>query len=321
MMGVLLSKESFAFGENTWIQYDRPLVPVTIYTCETCDTTPILDILRDILGPTAKVKTVDVQNAVVSRTLRGEGIKGYPAVWVGAAVENLTAPGSEEAWTETFAQLIRESSLPTKGYWLNPVNELGYSHFFQSPTGELIETDVQHGSGALKVVEFSDFQCPFCARFYQQNNELIQSLIDQNQITYVFKNFPLDFHKEAVPLHRIAQCLWMDHGWEAWQKFTQAAFLQQSQWGSASKWEPWARAQLSDYDAEKILACSFDPAVQEKIQSDMDQGRELGVSGTPTIFVEGRKIPGAVGPDTLQQVIDEVQAKQESLEEKNTPAE
>ncbi len=151
----------------------------------------------------------------------------------------------------------------------------------------------------IQIVEFSDFQCPFCARVGSPLKEVQKHYGDQAVIG--FKHFPLNFHKEAFPAAEASLCA-NDQGkfWEMHDKL----FEVQKDLAQA-KWDEWAKeAGVKDIDAFK--KCMESGKHKDLVNADMEEGRKAGVRGTPTIYINGRKFtsPSGYNLEAFTRVID-----------------
>ena len=137
---------------------------------------------------------------------------------------------------------------------------------------------------AVTVVEFSDFQCPFCA----QAAALIKQVTDAypNDVRFVYKNYPLPFHKDAMPAAKAAVAAgnqgkffeMHDKLFENYRTLTEEVFIKS--------------AQEIGLDVERFKKDMADPATQAMIDQDMKDAREADVRGTPTILINGKKPQG-----------------------------
>jgi protein-disulfide isomerase len=149
----------------------------------------------------------------------------------------------------------------------------------------------------VTIVEFSDFQCPFCARVNPTLDELLQTYGDKVQVH--FRNQPLDFHKRAVPAAKAALAAHAQGKfWEMHDKLfkNQHALSDQD-------FVSYAKALGLDLPRfEKDLASA---EVGERISRDQKDAEQLGARATPTLFVNGIPIRGALPLPTFKAVIDQ----------------
>lgn len=150
----------------------------------------------------------------------------------------------------------------------------------------------------ITIVEFSDFQCPFCRRFH---DETYQDLLNAypGQIRFVYRNLPLtSIHPAAMPAAIASLCA-NDQGvyWDYHEKLFSSETLD----------EPTYIQYATDLgiDVDKFTACLADGSHDEFIQKDMDFALDLGVQSTPTFFINGLAIVGAQPLTNFTQLIDQ----------------
>jgi len=132
----------------------------------------------------------------------------------------------------------------------------------------------------LAIVEFTDFQCPYCARHHQSVLPTIKKqLIETGKAKYVMYDFPLGFHAQAKPAAIAARCAGQqDKYWE----MHDALFKQQRELGPSLFR---ATASEMELDEAAFSDCLSDPTVAASVDSNFDYGGQIGVSGTPKFFV------------------------------------
>jgi protein-disulfide isomerase len=153
-------------------------------------------------------------------------------------------------------------------------------------------------SGApVTLVLFSDFQCPFCSRVEPTLKQVKQAYGDKVRV--VWKHQPLGFHPNAMPAALAAEAA-REQGkfWEFHDKL-----FENQQTLSDQTYEKIA----SDLrlDVAKWKAARTAPRLQARISEDQAIAAQVGAQGTPTMFVNGQKIPGAASFDVLKAAIDQ----------------
>lgn len=163
---------------------------------------------------------------------------------------------------------------------------------------------------SVVVIEFSDFQCPYCRRHVQETQPVLdKSFVDTGQVLWVFKHFPLTMHPQAEAAGVAAECA-ADQ-----QKFWEMhdlLFQHVEDW-SVSNPAPVFSGYAEDLalDLDQFNACIAGGEALARVQQDLNDGLPF-VQGTPTFIVlfngDGRIIPGALPADrfskALQQIID-----------------
>ncbi len=148
----------------------------------------------------------------------------------------------------------------------------------------------------ITIVEFSDFQCPFCANAVPTMRKLMEQYPDQ--VKLVFKNFPLDFHRDSLLAHQAAMAAGAQGKfWEMHDRIfgNQRAIKRDDLVQSAKDLGLDVAQFTSDLDSGR-----FNPAVN----ADKNEGALLGVSGTPTFFIDGRPLVGAPPLEQFKALIE-----------------
>jgi protein-disulfide isomerase len=152
----------------------------------------------------------------------------------------------------------------------------------------------------VTLVEFSDLQCPFCARV-EPTIKSLQAKYGPNQLRVVFKHNPLPFHENARPAARVADAVYRQGGSEKFFAFIDLAFQEQIKLSDAalSDWVARVglapalilqRAQLADTDA--------------KVERDLTLAAKLGVNGTPAFRINGQELVGAQPLEAFTAIVD-----------------
>ena len=149
----------------------------------------------------------------------------------------------------------------------------------------------------LEVVEFSDFQCPFCSRVNPTLNQINEEYGDQ--VAIVFKHLPLRMHSKAPAAHAAAEAA---HRQGKFWEMHDLIFANQREL-TQQKYEEYAQQIGLDMDRFRKDAAS--PAVKKKVDADAAEAARLGVTGTPGFFVNGRFVSGAKPFESFKQLIDE----------------
>ena len=169
-----------------------------------------------------------------------------------------------------------------------------------------IGTAAVRGPATAKVtiVEFSDYECPFCEKAENTMQELLKA--HPNEVRLVFKHAPLSMHQNAVPAARAAMAA-REQGNDAFWKFHALLFknrqnlpgLVQTQFESLAKE---AGLNVAKFKLDLSQNASRYDA---QIESDQAEAKRLGVTGTPSFFVNGRSVKGAQPIEEFQKLIAE----------------
>jgi protein-disulfide isomerase len=163
------------------------------------------------------------------------------------------------------------------------------------------------------VVEFSDFQCQFCRRFYTQTlPQLEQEYIQTGKVLFVYRDFPLSsIHPAAQKAAEAAECA-EDQG--KWREMHNAIFDEQNKLGAGTvdfnveDIKRWA-AGISGLNVNQFNECLDSGKYEQEVLADFQDGANAGVGGTPTFWVNGQQISGAQPYSVFKQVIDAELAK------------
>lgn len=173
-----------------------------------------------------------------------------------------------------------------------------YAMLLEEPrvTVEAIGPSRGPADAKVTIVEFSDFQCPFCSRAEGTVDEVMEKYA--GKVRVVFRNFPLEFHPNAPKAAEAALCA-NDQGkfWEMHKEL----FANQQQLSVENLKSYAEKLQL---DATKFNECLDSGAKKADVDADHKAGAEVGVSGTPAFFINGKMLSGAQPFAEFKKVID-----------------
>jgi protein-disulfide isomerase len=149
----------------------------------------------------------------------------------------------------------------------------------------------------IAIVEFSDFQCPFCSRVGPTLKKISEEYSDDVRI--VFKHLPLRIHPKAPAAHAAAEAAHRQGKfWEMHDKiFGNQRELDETKYV--------AYATELGLDLDKFNADRKSAEVRKRLDADSSEASKLGVTGTPAFFVNGRFVSGAQPFETFKKLIDE----------------
>ena len=157
----------------------------------------------------------------------------------------------------------------------------------------------------ITIIEFSDFECPFCQRFHDQTFRAILESYP-GQILFVYRDFPLtSIHPNAQRAAEAAQCAF-EQG-KYWE-FHNALFRNQQHLGNLDLYSEMAIA--LEMDQERFSECIESNRYADEVTADFNDARALGITGTPTFFINGRPLVGAQPLEVFVQIIEEELAGQ-----------
>ena len=149
----------------------------------------------------------------------------------------------------------------------------------------------------ITVVEFSDFQCPYCARFAPTIDEVLKAY--PNDVKFVYKDFPLSFHKQAKNAAKAARAAG-EQG-----KFWEMHDLIFANFAKVNEVMFKDFATTLNLDMNKFLADFSGTKYDALIQQDINLGRQVGVTGTPSLFMNGKRMQRR-SFDDFKQAIDAI---------------
>ena len=195
----------------------------------------------------------------------------------------------------------------------SPQPQTGSTTQFVSLDDDPMKGNPQAG---ITIVEFSDFQCPFCARFHTMTLPLIeQNYVATGKVNFVYRDFPIQgIHPNAVPAALASECA--DDQGKFWE-FHDLLFVNQKNWEGLEI--PVAMNAFKQYavsidlNMEEFNDCFDSGKYLAEVNADLEDGKKYGVTGTPGFFVGNEKIGfvkiiGAQPYSTFQDVLDKMLA-------------
>ena len=149
----------------------------------------------------------------------------------------------------------------------------------------------------VTIVEFSDFQCPFCAKATPTIQQLMKTY--PGQIRWIFKHYPLPIHSDARLAHEVSLSA------AAQGKFWEMHDLIFENQRAMKKEDLFGHARQLGLDIEQIENDLSSGKFKATINADMKEGKKLGIRGTPTFLINGRKVVGALPFQTFQGIIEQ----------------
>ena len=167
------------------------------------------------------------------------------------------------------------------------------------------EYDVEIGEAPVKgsdeaivtIVEWSDFQCPFCNRVTPTLAQIEKEYGDKVRIA--FKHMPLSIHPQAAQAHAASEAA---HRQGKFWEMHDRIFANQRDLSEATL-ERYARE--IGLDMEQFASDLEDASLKQRIESDIQQASKLGVTGTPSFFINGKYLSGAQPFANFKRIIDE----------------
>jgi protein-disulfide isomerase len=164
----------------------------------------------------------------------------------------------------------------------------------------------------IKIVEFTDYQCPFCTRHYAETLPLLmENFVDTGKVYYVIRDFPLtSIHPQAVEAAEAARCAGKQG---AYEEMHDLLFLRQAEWsgneGATAVFTGYAEELGLDVDA--FSQCLESGEMETAVLDDMSEGANFGVTGTPAFFINGTLVSGALPYESFEQGLNGMLADME----------
>ena len=152
-------------------------------------------------------------------------------------------------------------------------------------------------NASITLVEFSDFECPFCVRHYPTLKKILSDYKDK--VRLVYKHFPLSFHPNSQKAAEASECAdEQSYFWEYHDKL----FENFDVGYSIDNFKKWAKE--LGLDAQQFNTCLDSGKYAQKVLIDSQEGTDKGVDGTPVTFVNSQFVSGALSYESFKQIID-----------------
>jgi len=158
----------------------------------------------------------------------------------------------------------------------------------------------------VTMIEFSDYQCPFCLRYFNDTLEKVKAnYVETGKVFYVFKDFPItQIHPQAPKAAEAAECAG-EQG-QYWAMHDRLFQGQQAEWNqnpdAVNIFKGYAEELGLDMDA--FNDCFDSGKYADEVAADLDEGLRAGVTGTPSFFINGQMVSGAQPYEVFEQVLN-----------------
>ncbi|MBU0576107.1 thioredoxin domain-containing protein [Patescibacteria group bacterium] len=173
-------------------------------------------------------------------------------------------------------------------------------------------SDQDHKRGAknpkIYLVEYSDYECPYCEKFHLVMEQIIAEYGDQ--VSWVYRHYPLAFHPNARPAAQTAECVADLAGDDAFWSFSDAVFAQNKKLGGKLSPEAIDEAvKASGADMAAVKDCAGSSKAADIVTAQMEGGAAAGINGTPGTMLltadgEYQLITGALPYDQIKQAVE-----------------
>lgn len=155
----------------------------------------------------------------------------------------------------------------------------------------------------VTIVEFSEYQCPYCKRHVDQTvPQIMKKYIETGKVKYVFRDYPLDFHPNAFPAALAAECAG-DEGDTKYFEMHDALFKNQAELSEDKIKE---LAKEIGLNMKNFTNCYDNQKHKDEIAKDLEDGKKLGITGTPAFIINGWLIKGAQPYSAFESLIEQL---------------
>ncbi len=279
----------FSFRAKTWVSYDEPIIKLIILNdknCLRCNTSEIIKQLKTAI-PTLSAAETDFRSAEGEKLIKEFSVKSLPSFVFDSKIEKAAI------FEKIKAALRKEDGQ----YYVNPLmSGVTPGKFLELP--QLNKSDRFKGSDSapITLIEFSDFQCPFCKKAQATVKQILADYPDKVKLAY--KHLPLAIHPDAEYAAEAAECAG-DQG-KFWE-MSETLFTNQEKLDKNSI-NKYGRELKLDY--KKFSDCLFVGKFKAKIDADAKTAAEFGITSTPAFFVGDEFISGDASFEDFKTVIE-----------------
>jgi len=171
-----------------------------------------------------------------------------------------------------------------------------------APASVSIDDDAIEGNedAPVTIIEFSDYECPFCERFYSQTlGQIRENYIDTGKVKLVYRDFPLSFHAQAQKAAEAAECA----GEQGKYYEMHDKLFGEGVDGGVTSFKQYAKD--IGLNTNDFNYCLDSGKMANEVQKDFSDGQNAGVQGTPAFFINGNQVTGAQPYSVFEQVIEQ----------------
>jgi len=235
--------------------------------------------------PASKVTVTDMKDSPIKGAKQGVLVVGD-----GAAAKKVAFTSSPDGKFVVFGDTEDVTVDPSKAV-MSKINLKG-------------EPSRGPANAKVTLVEFSDFQCPFCSKGYTTvETQVLQQYGDK--VKFYYKNYPLPFHPWATPAAIAAECAKQQKPEAFWSVYKGFFDNQKDMTPDNVKEKALSYAANDKIDPTKFNDCFDNKKTADKVKADQAEGASVGVTGTPSFIINGRLIVGAQPFDNFKNIIDD----------------
>lgn len=249
------------------------------------------EFLNQIIAKSIKVSDADIEKFIKDRQIPKDQVNPEIKDRIKQFIEMEQKKGAVEKWLGE-----QTKNTPVEVYLTKPARPVFDVNIADAP--------FKGGSDAkVTIVEYSDFQCPFCSKAATIIAEIEKKY--GHKVKIAFKNFPLPFHNQARLAAEAAMCA-NEQNVKFFWKMHDSMFADQTKLDKDNLISTAKKAGLKEAD---FKACLEAGKFKAKVEEDVVQGQKIGIKSTPTFFINGKLVAGAQPIEVFSEVIDEELAK------------
>lgn len=257
----------------------------------------------ELLAQDAKARKLD-QATVIQQEITAkvaEPTDAEAALWFEQNQSRLQGTSLDQTATAIKSYLLQQRTLVARQRYMDGLRAKIATRIMLDPPRQVIAKADRPSMGPenapIELIEFSDFQCPFCESAFPTVKQVLSTYGDR--IHLVYRHYPLAIHPRARPAAEASQCA-AEQG-KFWQ-FHDKLFGDQSRLSDEDFKHDAAQLGL---DTAQFNACVDSHKYGAEIDHDIRAGNEAGVSGTPAFYINGRMLSGAQPFEAFKRLIDE----------------
>ena len=284
----------FEAGGKTWSAFTEPIVSVKVITddsCEICDPSDVLVWSRRVL-PTINAQKVAFDSEEGKKLISDNSIKFLPAFIFSDSITK----------TDFYSQaqiLFTEKN----GQFIMNTQELGMEpgKYIEAPSINNQDATFGNKDSKVRVVVFSDFQCPYCKSFYDSLRQAEKEFGDK--VFFDIKHLPLEIHPKAESSALASLCA-LEQG-KFWE-YADKLYGNQAEWANAKNNQVFKNyASNLRLNYKQFGDCLDSQKYKNQLENDKNEALSFGIAGTPSIFVNNNFQTGAVGYAEFKQAIED----------------
>lgn len=256
----------------------------------------------DVAGTLEGEAVEEAARLLAAATGYGEGLEEPIAGFLRDQAPELAGRGAVEVAVQEYRlELDIESADPLRGRMTLFLPNLP-EDAFPAPAAVRGPEDAAH---AIRV--FSDFQCPFCGRYAEEVLPGLEQLLQDRDVRYEYHHFPLEsLHPNAAPAAEAAECVAEEGGEEAFWAYHDLLFARRAAWADLDDPLPYlARlAREADVARAEVATCLEEGRHAAAVAEAAQAAAELGLTGTPTVFVDGFRMSDYRDPDAYRRYLE-----------------